>query len=136
MSVNVNEEVQKLFRKNNGKFTSSDIKNLRNKYDDVEVADKIEKAYYEKFVRFRIANCHKLINCHAWSYDRFNYYFSGIGFFYCPFSYTDIDNNDSYIHLYKYTASYNGSIFARLYGSPCRWNYTERPSCTNSTFVF
>jgi len=50
MSVNVTEEVQKLFRKNNGKFTSADIKNLRNKYDDVEVAEKIEKAYYEKFI--------------------------------------------------------------------------------------
>ena len=49
MSVNVEEEVKRLFRKNNGKFTAADIKNLRNKYDDVEVADKIEKAYYEKF---------------------------------------------------------------------------------------
>ena len=49
MSFNVDEEVKKLYRKNNGKFTSADIKNLRSKYDDVEVADKIEKAYYEKF---------------------------------------------------------------------------------------
>jgi hypothetical protein len=48
-NVNVDEEVKRLFRKNAGKFTSADIKALRQKYDDVEVAERIEKAYYEKF---------------------------------------------------------------------------------------
>lgn len=44
----VEDEVQKLFRKNNGKISSADFMKLRQKYDDVELVDKIQKLYVEK----------------------------------------------------------------------------------------
>ena len=44
----VEDEVQKLFRKNNGKISSADFMNLRKKYDDVDLVDKIQRAYIEK----------------------------------------------------------------------------------------
>lgn len=44
----VEDEVQKLFRKNNGKISSTDFVKLRQKYDDSELVDKIQKAYMEK----------------------------------------------------------------------------------------
>jgi hypothetical protein len=44
----VEDEVQKLFRKNNGKISSADFIKLRQKYDDVDLVDKIQKAYIEK----------------------------------------------------------------------------------------
>jgi hypothetical protein len=44
----VDDEVQKLFRKNNGKVSSVEFMKLRNKYDDIELVDKIQKAYLEK----------------------------------------------------------------------------------------
>lgn len=43
---NVDEEVQKLFRKN--KVTQSDLQKLRQRYDDVELADRIQDAFVEK----------------------------------------------------------------------------------------
>jgi hypothetical protein len=44
----VEDEVQKLFRKNNGKISSGDFMKLRQKYDDAELVDKIQKAYLDK----------------------------------------------------------------------------------------
>lgn len=44
----VDDEVQKLFRKNSGKISSADFMRLRQRYDDAELADKIQKAYLEK----------------------------------------------------------------------------------------
>ena len=44
----VEDEVQKLFRKNNGKISSADFMKLRQKYDDAELVDKIQKAYIDK----------------------------------------------------------------------------------------
>jgi hypothetical protein len=44
----IDDEVQKLFRKNNGKIASSDFMKLRQKYNDIELVDKIQNAYLEK----------------------------------------------------------------------------------------
>jgi|LauGreDrversion4_2_1035121.scaffolds.fasta_scaffold100115_2 hypothetical protein len=44
----VEDEVQKLFRKNNGKISSSDFMKLRQKYDDADLVEKIQKAYLDK----------------------------------------------------------------------------------------
>lgn len=44
----VDNEVQKLFKKN-GKITVSDFHYLRQKYGDVELADKIQKTYIDKY---------------------------------------------------------------------------------------
>lgn len=45
----VDDEVQKLFRKNNGKISSGDFTKLRQKYnDDIELVEKIQNAYLEK----------------------------------------------------------------------------------------
>lgn len=44
----VEDEVQKLFRKNNGKISSVDFMKLRQKYDDAELVEKIQKAYLDK----------------------------------------------------------------------------------------
>jgi hypothetical protein len=44
----VEDEVQKLFRKNNGKISTTDFMNLRKKYDDEDLVDKIQKAYVDK----------------------------------------------------------------------------------------
>ena len=44
----VEDEVQKLFRKNNGKISSADFMKLRQKYDDTDLVDKIQKAYVDK----------------------------------------------------------------------------------------
>ena len=44
----VDDEVQKLFRKSNGKISSSDFSQLKKKYNDVELVEKIQKAYLEK----------------------------------------------------------------------------------------
>jgi hypothetical protein len=44
----VEDEVQKLFRKNNGKISSADFMKLRQKYDDADLVDKIQKAYLDK----------------------------------------------------------------------------------------
>ncbi len=45
----VEDEVQKLFRKNNGKISSADFMKLRQKYnDDAELVEQIQKAYLEK----------------------------------------------------------------------------------------
>lgn len=49
----VDDEVQKLFRKNNGKISQSTFNKLRQQYNDVELVDKIQKVYLEK---------HKMIN--------------------------------------------------------------------------
>lgn len=44
----VDDEVQKLFRRNGGKISSNEFVKLRNKYDDPELADKILKVVSEK----------------------------------------------------------------------------------------
>ena len=44
----VEDEVQKLFRKNNGKISSGDFMKLRQKYDDADLVDKIQQAYVDK----------------------------------------------------------------------------------------
>ena len=44
----VEDEVQKLFRKNNGKISTTDFMKLREKYDDEDLVDKIQKAYVDK----------------------------------------------------------------------------------------
>lgn len=44
----IDDEVQKLFRKNNGKVSSVEFMKLRQRYDDVELVDKIQSAYIEK----------------------------------------------------------------------------------------
>jgi hypothetical protein len=44
----VEDEVQKLFRKNNGKISSADFVKLRQKYDDADLVEKIQKAYLDK----------------------------------------------------------------------------------------
>ena len=44
----IEDEVQKLFRKNNGKISSADFMKMRQKYDDAELVDKIQKAYIDK----------------------------------------------------------------------------------------
>jgi len=44
----VEDEVQKLFRKNGGKISSADFMKLRQRYDDAELVEKIQKAYLEK----------------------------------------------------------------------------------------
>jgi hypothetical protein len=47
-SGSVDDEVQKLLRKSNGQISSADFMRLRNKYDDVNLVEKIQKAYIEK----------------------------------------------------------------------------------------
>jgi hypothetical protein len=44
----IDDEVQKLFKKNNGKISSSDFMKLRQKYNDIELVDKIQNSYLEK----------------------------------------------------------------------------------------
>jgi hypothetical protein len=44
----VEDEVQKLFRKNNGKISSADFMKLRQKFNDSELVEKIQKAYLDK----------------------------------------------------------------------------------------
>ena len=44
----VDDEVQKLFKKNNGKISSADFMKLRQKYNDSDLVDKIQKAYLDK----------------------------------------------------------------------------------------
>ncbi len=40
----VEDEVQKLFRKNNGKISSADFMKLRQKYDDADLVEKTQIA--------------------------------------------------------------------------------------------
>lgn len=47
--TNIDEEVLKIFRKNTGKISSADFAKLRQRYDDIELVDKIQKAYLEKY---------------------------------------------------------------------------------------
>ena len=47
-STKVNTEVQKLFRKTRGNFAAADLKNLRRKYSDVELADEIQAAFIKR----------------------------------------------------------------------------------------
>jgi hypothetical protein len=44
-STSVDDEVQKLFRKNNGKINQQEFQNLRNKYGNEELVDKIQRAF-------------------------------------------------------------------------------------------
>jgi hypothetical protein len=47
-SISVNDEVQKLFKKNGGKINQQEFQNLRNKFGSEELVDRIQKAYIEK----------------------------------------------------------------------------------------
>jgi len=47
-SMSVDEEVQKLFKKNGGKINQQEFQNLRNKYGNEELVEKIQRAYIEK----------------------------------------------------------------------------------------
>ena len=47
-SSSVNDEVQKLFKKNNGKIDQQDFEKLRNKYGNEDLVNKIQKVYVEK----------------------------------------------------------------------------------------
>jgi hypothetical protein len=47
-SGSVDDEVQRLLRKSNGQISSADFMRLRNKYDDVNLVERIQKAYLEK----------------------------------------------------------------------------------------
>lgn len=44
----VDDEVQRLFSKNNGKISSADFMKLRQKYNDADIVEQIQKAYLEK----------------------------------------------------------------------------------------
>lgn len=44
----VDDEVQRLLRKSNGQISSNDFMKLRSKYDDVNLVEKIQRAYLEK----------------------------------------------------------------------------------------
>jgi len=46
---NINDEVQKLFKRSNGKINQQDFQNLRIKYGNEELVDKIQKAFIEKY---------------------------------------------------------------------------------------
>jgi hypothetical protein len=46
---NVNDEVQKLFKRSGGKINQQDFQNLRIKYGNEELVDKIQKAFIEKY---------------------------------------------------------------------------------------
>lgn len=47
-SMSVDDEVQKLFRRNGGKINQQEFQNLRNKYGNEELVDKIQRAFIEK----------------------------------------------------------------------------------------
>jgi hypothetical protein len=47
-SLSVDDEVQKLFRRNGGKINQQEFQNLRNKYGNEELVDKIQRAFIEK----------------------------------------------------------------------------------------
>lgn len=47
-NTKVDEEVQKLFRKTKGKVSALELSKLRERYSDVELADKIQVAFIEK----------------------------------------------------------------------------------------
>lgn len=46
---NVNDEVQKLFKRSGGKINQQDFQNLRIKYGNEELVDKIQKAFIDKY---------------------------------------------------------------------------------------
>lgn len=46
--MSVDDEVQKLFRRNGGKLSQQEFQNLRNKYGNEELVDKIQKGFIEK----------------------------------------------------------------------------------------
>jgi hypothetical protein len=47
----IEEEVRKLFKTNNGKISNNDFIKLRNKYQDVDLVEKIQQLYLEKYER-------------------------------------------------------------------------------------
>ena len=47
-SMSVDDEVQKLFKKNGGKINQTEFQNLRNKYGNEDLVEKIQRAYIEK----------------------------------------------------------------------------------------
>merc|ERR1712100_825561 len=44
----VNDEVDRLFKKTKGNASAANLNNLRRKYTDVELADKIQSSFVEK----------------------------------------------------------------------------------------
>jgi len=47
-NLSVNDEVQKLFKKSNGKISQQDFQMLKNKYNNDELVNKIQKAFIDK----------------------------------------------------------------------------------------
>lgn len=47
----IEEEVRKLFKTNNGKISNNDFIKLRNKYQDIDLVEKIQQLYLEKYER-------------------------------------------------------------------------------------
>lgn len=47
-SSSITDEVQKLFKKNGGKINQQEFQNLRNRFGNEELVDKIQRAYIEK----------------------------------------------------------------------------------------
>mgnify|MGYP000663089718 FL=1 len=47
--VHIDNEVKKLFKKNNGIITTADFMKLRHKYDDAELVENIQRLYLEKY---------------------------------------------------------------------------------------
>ena len=48
-SVSVDDEVQKLFKRSNGKITQQDFINLKNKHNDEDIVNQIQQAFVEKY---------------------------------------------------------------------------------------
>ena len=46
--MSVDDEVQKLFKRNGGKLSQQEFQNLRSKYGNEELFDKVQKAFIEK----------------------------------------------------------------------------------------
>jgi hypothetical protein len=47
----IEEEVKRLFKSNNGKISNNDFFSLRQKYQDVDIVEKIQQLYLEKYER-------------------------------------------------------------------------------------
>lgn len=50
-SRSIEEEVRKLFKENSGKISNNDFIKLRNKYNDIDIVEKIQQIYLEKYER-------------------------------------------------------------------------------------
>ena len=48
-SISIDDEVQKLFKRSNGKITQQDFINIKNKYNDEDIVNQIQQAFVEKY---------------------------------------------------------------------------------------